>query len=156
MLWFSFVKSHFIFTNEIELHSLPSFLPSLPFRCLLLWKNNFAECHFSVLDHFFPPLMCSSFQLWALCWFYVCKQFLPLAFFTFLMMPSEDQKLSLFLWLHRVLVAAQGILSCDIWTLSFSMWDLAPWPGIKPRPSALEHRVLVTGPLGKSLQSLNF
>ena len=31
-----------------------------------------------------------------------------------------------------------------------SMWDLVPWPGIKPMPSALEMWVLPTGPPGKS------
>ena len=36
----------------------------------------------------------------------------------------------LFIWLHWVLVAACRIFSCG-------MWDLAPWPGIKPRPLAL-------------------
>ena len=36
----------------------------------------------------------------------------------------------LFIWLHQVLVAACGIISC-------SMWDLVPWPGIEPRPPAL-------------------
>ena len=24
-------------------------------------------------------------------------------------------------------------LSCGMWTLSYGMWDLVPWPGIKPR-----------------------
>ena len=28
--------------------------------------------------------------------------------------------------------------SCSIWTLSCDMQDLVPWPGIKPRPPALE------------------
>ena len=74
--------------------------------------------------------------------------------FTFLMIPSEDQKLSLFLWLHRVLVVAQGILSCGLWALSFSMWDLVPWPGIKPWPLHRGHGVLATGPPGKSPSSL--
>ena len=43
----------------------------------------------------------------------------------------------------KVLVAAHRIFSC-------SMWDLVLWPGIKPRPPALEHRVLTTGTPGKS------
>ena len=33
--------------------------------------------------------------------------------------------------------------------LSWSMWDLVPWPGIEPRPLALEHEVLATGQPGK-------
>ena len=34
------------------------------------------------------------------------------------------------------LVVGRGIFSCSMWTLSCGMWDLVPWPGIKPRPSA--------------------
>ena len=37
----------------------------------------------------------------------------------------------LFLWLHQVLVAAHGIFSRDMCTLSYSMWDLVPWPEIE-------------------------
>ena len=33
----------------------------------------------------------------------------------------------LFIWLYRVLVAVHG----------YDMWDLIPWPGIKPGPPAL-------------------
>ena len=43
----------------------------------------------------------------------------------------------------NIYLSAQG-LSC-------SMWDLVPWPGIKPRPLHWEHGVLATGPRGKSL-----
>ena len=43
----------------------------------------------------------------------------------------------LFIWLQQVLVAAHGIFSCGVWTLSCSLWDLVPWPGIKPVPPAL-------------------
>ena len=51
-----------------------------------------------------------------------------------------------FTWLHQVLAVAYRIsdlhfdrqaLRCSIGTLSCGMWDLVPWPGIKPRPSAL-------------------
>ena len=34
--------------------------------------------------------------------------------------------------------------------LSYGMQDLIPWPGIEPRPPHWEHRVLATGPPGKS------
>ena len=37
-------------------------------------------------------------------------------------------------------------ISYGMRTLSCSMWDLAPWPGIEPTPSVLEGRVLTTGP----------
>ena len=45
----------------------------------------------------------------------------------------------LFISLNWVLVVAHGILSflCIMGTLSCSMWDLIPQPGIKPRPPAL-------------------
>ena len=36
-----------------------------------------------------------------------------------------------------VLIATCGIFSCSIWALSLGMWDLLPWPGIKPWSSAL-------------------
>ena len=41
------------------------------------------------------------------------------------------------IWLHWVLVAAWGIFICG-------MWNLVPWPGIKPGPLNLQHRVLAT------------
>ena len=53
-------------------------------------------------------------------------------------------------WLHQVLVAARGlfiaaclvaaygIFSCGMWTLSCGMWDLVPRLGTEPRPPALE------------------
>ena len=33
------------------------------------------------------------------------------------------------------------------------MWDLVPWPGIEPAPTALEGEVSTTGPPGKSLSA---
>ena len=36
--------------------------------------------------------------------------------------------------------------------LSYGMQDLVPWAGTEPRPLALEHRVLATGPSGKFLE----
>ena len=47
------------------------------------------------------------------------------------------------IWLCWVLVVEHGIFSCGI-------WDLVPWPGIKPSSPVLEHSVLTTGPPGKS------
>ena len=44
---------------------------------------------------------------------------------------------SKFIWLHQVSVAALGIFSCSLQTLSCSIWDLVPCPGIKPQPPAL-------------------
>ena len=36
-----------------------------------------------------------------------------------------------------VLVVACRVFNCGMQTLSYSMWNLVPWPGIKPRPPAL-------------------
>ena len=58
--------------------------------------------------------------------------------------------INLFIWLHLVLIAALGIFSCDMQTLSWSMWDLVARLGIKPGPPALGAQSLVTGPPGKS------
>ena len=40
-------------------------------------------------------------------------------------------------------------LSCSMWTLGWGMWDLVPWPGIKPMPPALGVGVLAPGLAGK-------
>ena len=70
----------------------------------------------------------------------------------------------LFIWLHRLLVAALGrpisaaacrIFSYTMGTLSCGMWDLVPWPGIEPGPLPWECRVLTTGPPGTSLAMIN-
>ena len=50
----------------------------------------------------------------------------------------------LFIWLHRVVLAAPCWMSCE---LRFGTWDLVPWPGVKPRPLHWEHGV--RGPPGK-------
>ena len=34
-------------------------------------------------------------------------------------------------------VAAGGILSCDMSAVSCGIWDIVPWPGVKPRSPAL-------------------
>ena len=44
-----------------------------------------------------------------------------------------------------ILAAACGISSCSTWTLSFSMWDLVPWPEMELEPlelgaQSLSHR----------------
>ena len=50
---------------------------------------------------------------------------------------KTDFLINIFIWLCRVLVAACGLFSCGMWTLSWGMWDLVPWPGIKPWPPKL-------------------
>ena len=51
------------------------------------------------------------------------------------------------LWLYQVLVVACGIFSCNIQTLSCSMF---PNQGLNPGPLHWEHRVFATGPPGES------
>ena len=36
-----------------------------------------------------------------------------------------------------IFVVACGIFSPGLWTLSWGLWDLVPWPGREPRPPAL-------------------
>ena len=62
-----------------------------------------------------------------------------------------------FIWLCWVLLAVSGIFHCGTWiavaqTLrcSKACGILVPWLGIKPRSPALQGRVLITGPPGKS------
>ena len=43
----------------------------------------------------------------------------------------------LFVWIHQILVATSKIFTCGMQTLSYSMWDLVPWPGIEPGSPAL-------------------
>ena len=54
----------------------------------------------------------------------------------------KKKKNYLFIWLCRVLVAACGIFSCGMQTLSCGMWDPAPRPGIEPGPPVLGARIL--------------
>ena len=52
--------------------------------------------------------------------------------------------------LSWVLVVAPRIFSCSMQTLSCGLQNLVPWPGIELRPLHWEHRVLASGPPGKS------
>ena len=56
----------------------------------------------------------------------------------------------LFIWLCWVFVVAGRVLSCGMWTLSWGMWDLVPWPGIELEPLPLKPEVLATWLPGKS------
>ena len=58
----------------------------------------------------------------------------------------KKKKKCLFIWLHWVLLAAYG-------TFGWVMWDLVPWPGIKPGPLHWELGILAIGPTGKSPSS---
>ena len=61
----------------------------------------------------------------------------------------------LFIWLPWVLVAAGRLLSCGMQLLVVAcMWDLVPWPGIKPGPPALGAWCLIHCLPGKSLSSI--
>ena len=78
-----------------------------------------------------------------------CKTF---AFdkFTFLLKKKKNLFVYLFILAAGILVAALGIFSCGMQTLRCSMWDLVPWPGVKPSHPALEHIFWITRPPGKS------
>ena len=54
----------------------------------------------------------------------------------------EFLKRYLFIWLCQVLVRACRIFSFGMQTLSCITWDLVPWSGIKPGPTALGVRSL--------------
>ena len=68
-------------------------------------------------------------------------------------------KIYFLIWLHWVLAGTCGIfsLSCDrqdfsfsMWALSCGMWNLVPWPVIKPKPPDWKLGFfLVSGPPGK-------
>ena len=64
----------------------------------------------------------------------------------------------LLIWLCQVLVVACRIFGCSLWAISYSMWDPVPCLEIKPKSPAsgtqsLNHRILTTGPPGKSLNN---
>ena len=71
-------------------------------------------------------------QTWLIDWTTNNKDILSLTaavegifFFFFLAAPGG---------IRDLLVAARGIWSCSLPTLSCGMWDLVPWPGIEPGP----------------------
>ena len=37
-----------------------------------------------------------------------------------------------FIWLHQIFVEAGKIFTCGMWTLSWGVWDLVPWPEFEP------------------------
>ena len=45
---------------------------------------------------------------------------------------------------------AMPVFSCGMRTISCNIWNLAPPPGIEPRPPAVERGILARGPPGKS------
>ena len=77
--------------------------------------------------HITPTKTVSSWLAGSMSFFNFYKTFI---YFTYLIVP--------------ILVAAHGIFDLC------GMWDLIPWPGIKPRAPALGARVLAAGPQGKS------
>ena len=70
--------------------------------------------------------------------------------------PHRLKSFIYFLFLKEIFVsiylAVLG-LRCSTSTLSFSMWDLVPWPGIEARTLSTGSAVLATGLPGKSLES---
>ena len=52
--------------------------------------------------------------------------------------PGIDFLKCLFIYLAAlVLVVTHGIFSCDMWSLSWSLWDPVSWSGMEPRPAIL-------------------
>ena len=80
---------------------------------LRLWFRVLLVCPVLLRLYFLSPL---PWDLWALCCMYVC--------------------LCVYIWLHRVLAACR-IFSCDMQTLSCSIWDLVLWPRVEPGPLPL-------------------
>ena len=76
--------------------------------------------------------LCFIMGHWILCWTVIM----------YLLPDPTFQNLFYFIWLRWVLVAALRVFSCSLWTLSYSMWDLVPWPGSKSRPPVLGTRSL--------------
>ena len=52
------------------------------------------------------------------------------------------------LWHEGCLVAIGEIFTCGIWTVSYGMWDLILWPGIRPGPPVWGAWILAAGPPG--------
>ena len=100
-------------------------LPSWPSMLMWQMKRNIL----SGVSAPFPKA-----QVKSLCWFSLNSGKLLVPLYSFII----KKKNYLFLWLHQVLVAACGICLVALQTLSYSMWDLVPWPGIEPQPPALE------------------
>ena len=72
-------------------------------------------------------------------------------FLPFAMAYYYSFKIFIFIYCpHWILVMAHRIfdLRCGMLTLSCSVWNLVPSPGIKPRPMHWKHGVLATGPQG--------
>ena len=69
-----------------------------------------------------------------------------------LVLPAWWVWSALLLWafLKKFYLAALG-LTCSMWTLSWGMWDLVPWPGIKPGPPALGAPSLSHGTTSEAL-----
>ena len=81
----------------------------------------------------------------------VAKTRTRLVEFHFTSRPPEFSGLGFCLFFkHLFTYLAVPGLSWGIWTLSCSVRDLVPWPGIEPGPLHWEHGVLPTGPPEKS------
>ena len=81
--------------------------------------------------------------------------------FSIYLIAKIFKKFYLLIWLCQVLVVAYRIFSCSLWAISCSMWDLVPCLEIKARSPALgaqslNHRILTTGPPGKSLNKFMY
>ena len=94
-------------------------------------------------------------------WCYYCKNITThrklkwwLAFFTNNIFKLKHTHLKkIVIWLCQVLVVAHRIFRCSIQTFSWGMWDQLHDQRSNLGPLYWEHRVLATGPAGKSLST---
>ena len=75
--------------------------------------------------------LCCSFSWLSSIPLYICTSLLFLIFYFLIY-------LLIYLAVSGLSCHMRRIFSCGMGTLSCNMWDLAPWPGIKPRPPVLE------------------
>ena len=134
--------------RNVYLFLLPmSWLGCLVFCCWVLWT----VCIFCKLSlvgliicKYFLPFHWLSFHLFVVS-FTIETHLTLISSHLFLLWFDSWNLQKKFTCLHRVLVAACGsflvaacrILSCSMQSHSFGLWDLVPWPGIKPGPPAL-------------------
>ena len=102
----------------------------------------------------YPVLYCWTFKLFLIFHDYKKKKSLythQMHFFYLLF-----KLFHMFIWQHQVTVAVLGTsnLHSSMRTLSCSIWDLVPWPGIEPGPPALGTWSLSHWTTGKSSDTL--
>ena len=128
--------------------------------CSLLSPSRLIQTHFIIS----PESNWTTTQEWRLYlgfwshWMFVCFSFFwdlqlqGLSEFTGLLIFLFLKTLFLFIWLCWTLAMVHRIFSCSMWILPVGAWGIwFPDQGSNPDPLYLEHRILATGPPGKSL-----